>query len=139
MATPTFVTQKVGDQYILVPKDSPTQRPIWGIAGGVLFLSGLARRSTFGLLMMFLGGAMVYRGATGLSPWYRFFCEKGRGEGQDTPEGGPTYQHPSPRVTQSPDDEVDEASMESFPASDPPAVLRSTGDEVSLKASAGQA
>ena len=129
MATPTFVAQKVGDQYILVPKDSATQRPIWAVAGGLLFLGGFARRSNVGLVMMAAGAAMAYRGATGLSPWYRFFCEADSRDGDDRPEGGPTYQHPSSRVHQAPADEVDEASMESFPASDPPARLRSTGDE----------
>jgi hypothetical protein len=128
MASPTFVAQKVGDQYILVPKDSATQRPIWGVAGGLLLVMGFTRRSNVGLAMMAAGAAMTYRAATGLSPWARFFCDKPTGEGKDRPEGGPTYQHPSPRVTQSPDDDVDEASMESFPASDPPARLHSTGD-----------
>ena len=129
MTTPTFVAQKVGDQYILVPKDSATQRPIWAVAGGLLFLGGFARRSNVGLLMMAAGAAMTYRGATGLSPWYRFFQAKDSRDGDDSPDGGPTYQHPGAGVRQAPADEVDEASMESFPASDPPALLRSTGDE----------
>src|SRR5687767_8939244 len=100
MATPTYVAQKVGDQYILVPKDSGTQRPIWAVAGGLLFLGGFARRSNAGLLLMAAGAAMAYRGITGLSPWYRFFCEADSRHGDDRPEGGPTYQHPSPRVHQ---------------------------------------
>lgn len=129
MTTPTFVAQKVGGQYILVPKDTVTQRPIWGAAGGLIFLSGLARRSNLGLVFMAAGAAMMYRGATGLSPWYRFFCDSDSRDGEDRPEGGPTYQRPNPDVRQAPADEVDEASMASFPASDPPARLRATGDE----------
>ena len=129
MATPTYVAQKVGDKYILVPKDDATQRPLWGLAGGLLFLSGFTRRSDFGLVMMAAGAAMVYRGATGLSPWYRFFSGRDSRDGEDRPEGGPTYQHPGAGIRQAPADEVDEASMESFPASDPPALLRSTSDD----------
>ncbi|MDQ3439275.1 MAG: hypothetical protein M3478_02865 [Planctomycetota bacterium] len=132
MATPTFVAQKVGDQYILVPKNSPTQRPMWGVAGGLLLLHGFTRRSNLGLVMMVAGAAMTYRGATGLSPWFRFCCDKTTRDGADSHDGGPSYQHPSPRVSQAPADEVEEASMGSFPASDPPAVLRSTGDDDAL-------
>ena len=128
MATPAFVAQKVGNEYILVPKDTPVQRPIWGAIGTMLLLRGFTRRDLPGLLLMAAGGAMAYRAATGLSPWHRFVCDRPARDAEGGPDVGPSYQHPASGVRQSPADEVDEAAMESFPASDPPARLRSTGD-----------
>lgn len=128
MATPTYVAQKVGDQYILVPKDSASLRPIWGLGGGLLALLGFTRRSNCGLVMMIVGAAMACRGITGLSPWFRFYCSANCSDEEGGPQGAPSYQHSSPHVRQSPTDALDEAAMESFPASDPPAVGRSTGD-----------
>ena len=133
--TPTFVAKKVGDEYILVPKDSATQRPIWSLAGGLLLVLGLTRRSKVTPLLMIGGAAMVYRGVTGLSPWYRFFCSKAFHDAEGAPDVGPSYARLAPGVRQSPADDLDEALMESFPASDPPAVSHSTGDEDTLKAS----
>ncbi len=78
---------------------------------------------------MIIGGAMAYRAATGLSPWFRFFAPLGRPDERGGADVGPSYQHASSGVQQSPADEVDEASMASFPASDPPALARPTGGE----------
>lgn len=82
-----------------------TERWASGIAGGALALYGLAgRRSLFGGLLAALGGTLLYRGISGHCPLYAAL-------GVDT--GG--------RAGQRSDDVVQQASEESFPASDAPA------------------
>lgn len=76
------------------------------IAGGLLALYGLSRRSLTGLALAGIGGTMLYRAyqshCCNLMPSYRAAPER-----------------PHPLVAAN---RVDEASWESFPASDAPAV-----------------
>jgi uncharacterized membrane protein len=76
------------------------------IAGGALALYGLARRSVAGGLTAALGAGLLYRGIGGHCPAYQALDidTSGRRDSE-----------------RSPDDVVETASEESFPASDPPA------------------
>jgi uncharacterized membrane protein len=73
-----------------------------GIAGGALALYGLSRRSMTGGILAALGGTLAYRAVTAHCPVYEAF-------GIDT-------------TTPATDDgRIQEASEDSFPASDAPA------------------
>ena len=75
------------------------------IVGGALALWGARRRSIPGALVAALGTSLLYRGMRGRCPVYRALDIDTSGR----------------RAPRSPDDVVQAASEESFPASDPPA------------------
>jgi hypothetical protein len=123
MAAPTYVAKKVGDQYIVVPKNAPATKAgsCCLVTGGALVLAGAVMRGLKGVALTAVGVNLLYRGATGQSLCAKFARRHRVGGPSGDPRQSPTFQNDVRPTTQAPADDVDEAAMESFPASDPPA------------------
>lgn len=91
----------------------PTERVASAVGGGALALLGLTLGRRLGTLLAVVGGALAARGATGHCPAYRALGMSTAGASRDESSGDGT--------TGTRADVVEEASADSFPASDPPA------------------
>jgi hypothetical protein len=85
------------------------------LAGG-LALYMLARRSWFDFLLATGAAVLLFRSVTGYCPWYGFWGINTR-TSRAGQEGG---SRPDNSGRRQPRDTVEQASWESFPASDPP-------------------
>lgn len=122
MSMPRYIVKRIGDRYELHRKDSHAKvaSSLYLFGGGALILHGCVRRGFSGAAAIAIGGVAIYRGMTGrnlLSGLCR--C---KAEPLGDSRLAPSYQNDGlSKAPQLPLDEVEEASMESFPASDPPA------------------
>ena len=122
MANKRFTAKKVGDQYVVVPQgtESEMQRTACGFGSALAIVLGLKRGGLLGMLLTVAGVGGVYHALTGRNPISSFLREH-RGGLRGEPSQTPSHQGDWKESEQLPADDVDEAAMESFPASDPPA------------------
>lgn len=122
MNTPRYIAKMVNGDYELCRADATHQihRSILAVIGAGLAIGGLSRGSAAGGAMVGIGAGLIYAGVTGKNPLSLLKSLGGNVGSRE--QLGPSHQSGRKvQRMQGAQDEVEEASMASFPASDPPA------------------
>gem|GEM_PF-2533900 len=121
MLTPSYVARKVGTDYMLVRVDphGVALRAGAAVAGVFIAANASKGRGLSRIIASAAGAALAYYGWTGRNPADLLARNRARhGRPAQSPSSGGDIR--GERV-QIPSDRLEEALMESFPASDPPA------------------
>lgn len=127
MSEPTYIAKMVNGEYVFVRVDLPGTLMRTASTGlGLLLIRAGIRGSGVGAALALLGGgALAYQGISGHSiiELLNRFGRIRTGTASQTP----SYPHQDDTKSQQvPEDRLEEAQMESFPASDPPASSHSS-------------